>query len=706
MLAMLQETGDYVSVREIMKKFEISKRTVYYDLQAVNEWLSDRGLAPVEYVRGRGYLLPEESRSRIPSMAQEVEKDDYYLSPRERKAWVAIQLLTRREPLFMQEITDFLLVSRGTGLSELKQVKKELAAFQLEVVFDKKNGYSVEGKEADQRKALSYFMSQVLHHVSWKSFVSQFQGLINANVVHRKLPFFQEEQLAEVYEHVTRCEKTLGLEFTDDMVFSLTTRLLVYANRLQQGHRITLDADEKEALKQTPEYAGAVQLAGELGRMFDLEFPEDEICYLTLQLLGARVNRTSGGEALAAPGKDADADETVLLLKRLIRQMIDLFERHACIFFQHRDELEQRLLIHLKPAYYRIKFGLEIDNPLAEAMKSKYGEIFEISRKCVRPLEEHLGKPVDDNEVAYLAMHFGGWMRRENAMPVRRKKAAIVCVNGISAARMLRIQLEQLFPALDIEAVLSLRDYESFSAESVDLLFSTVPLQDSPAPVFTVHPILSDADKAHLLHQVNRVSGQMDAPQGRSAQAILEMVRKYARISDEEGLLRELQRYLSVGRSPGTEEEKPSLASLLPPEHLVLRDGASDWKVAIELAAEPLLRRGFIEPRYVKAMIAKVDSYGPYIVVSPGVAIAHAKPEEGVRRLGMSLLKLEHAVPFGPEVRHQIRLVLVLASADGESHLRALSQLTMLLREEEAKAILLKAQTAEQLAGLIRQHTS
>ncbi|MCT2194396.1 hypothetical protein U9M73_16395 [Paenibacillus phoenicis] len=56
-----------------MDVFHVSKRTIYYDMDKINHWLRQGGLAPVQYVRSRGFLLPESSRSQLPSMAQSMQ---------------------------------------------------------------------------------------------------------------------------------------------------------------------------------------------------------------------------------------------------------------------------------------------------------------------------------------------------------------------------------------------------------------------------------------------------------------------------------------------------------------------------------------------------------------------------------------------------------------------------------------------------------
>lgn len=358
-------------------------------------------------------------------------------------------------------------------------------------------------------------------------------------------------------------------------------------------------------------------------------------------------------------------------------------------------------MIHLKPAYYRIYYGLGLDNPMLDIIRTKYWEVFELTRRAAAPFEKLVGRKLNDDEIGYLAMHFGGWLRRENTKPAERRKAAIVCVNGISASRMLKSQLESLFSALDITAVLSLREYETYRGD-VDYIFSTVPLPESHIPVFIVNPILSDKEKEHLLNQINALSGRKSRTQTSSVQAVLDIVRKYAEITDEAGLMEELNCYMSAGRSWMLEKPKPSLSDLLTGDMISVEEQAADWQAAIRTAAGPLLKQGYIENRYVDEMIAKVETLGPYIVVAPGIAIAHAKPQDGVLRLGISLLQLNHPVSFSKESRHQVHTVLVLASIDSETHLKALSELTSLLREPESLARLKQAKTKQQIIQQIQ----
>jgi mannitol/fructose-specific phosphotransferase system IIA component (Ntr-type) len=141
------------------------------------------------------------------------------------------------------------------------------------------------------------------------------------------------------------------------------------------------------------------------------------------------------------------------------------------------------------------------------------------------------------------------------------------------------------------------------------------------------------------------------------------------------------------------------LKALLTEGRIRILDSVKDWKDAIYLAAKPLEEDGSIEPAYTKAMLLSVESMGPFIVMSPGIAIPHARPEAGVRWMSMSLLKVREKVYFTEE--KYANLFFILASTDGNSHLDALRELSALFSDEATYNKFMKADTVEELHQLI-----
>ena len=98
---------------------------------------------------------------------------------------------------------------------------------------------------------------------------------------------------------------------------------------------------------------------------------------------------------------------------------------------------------------------------------------------------------------------------------------------------------------------------------------------------------------------------------------------------------------------------------------------AGTWQDAIRLAAAPLVERGSIEGSYVERMIESVNELGPYIVLMPGFALAHAAPGEDVHVSDLSVALLDEGVSFGSD-NDPVRVVMCLACVDRESHIARL----------------------------------
>lgn len=125
------------------------------------------------------------------------------------------------------------------------------------------------------------------------------------------------------------------------------------------------------------------------------------------------------------------------------------------------------------------------------------------------------------------------------------------------------------------------------------------------------------------------------------------------------------------------------LEELITKETFQWSEEVLDWQKAVALAARPLVDKGAIETQYIDAMIAKVEEFGPFIDLGKGIAIPHARPEDGVNEVGMSMLVLDKPVYLLDDPSHEIRLFICIAAVDNQTHLRALSHLTKILREEE-----------------------
>jgi mannitol/fructose-specific phosphotransferase system IIA component (Ntr-type) len=129
----------------------------------------------------------------------------------------------------------------------------------------------------------------------------------------------------------------------------------------------------------------------------------------------------------------------------------------------------------------------------------------------------------------------------------------------------------------------------------------------------------------------------------------------------------------------------------------------SDWRDAVRRSGSLLVRTGAAEERYVDAMIRTVDELGPYAVLAPGIAIPHARPEDGAVDVGIGVLTLSTPVEFGAGDNDPVDLVFPFATPDAKKHTAALQALATFLEEEENVTRLRGATTTDEVLKLLKE---
>lgn len=145
------------------------------------------------------------------------------------------------------------------------------------------------------------------------------------------------------------------------------------------------------------------------------------------------------------------------------------------------------------------------------------------------------------------------------------------------------------------------------------------------------------------------------------------------------------------------------ISRLLDLGSICLDESAKDWRAAIALAGELLERQGATSSAYTQAMITSVEENGPYIVVAPGFAFAHARPSEAVHRTAMSWVRLARPVEFGHESNDPVTLVVALSAKDQKEHLQAMRKLATLLGSPETRTALDRASTPEEVLAVLTE---
>jgi PTS system ascorbate-specific IIA component len=139
----------------------------------------------------------------------------------------------------------------------------------------------------------------------------------------------------------------------------------------------------------------------------------------------------------------------------------------------------------------------------------------------------------------------------------------------------------------------------------------------------------------------------------------------------------------------------------LPDEAVRLRVPATDWRDAVRYAGAALTAAGITQAAYTEEMIATVEQLGPYIVIAPGIALAHSRPSPSVNHAGISWVTLATPVEFGNADNDPVSLVVGLAAVDHDGHIDLMAALAETLADEIRLPKALAATTPEALRAAL-----
>lgn len=139
----------------------------------------------------------------------------------------------------------------------------------------------------------------------------------------------------------------------------------------------------------------------------------------------------------------------------------------------------------------------------------------------------------------------------------------------------------------------------------------------------------------------------------------------------------------------------------LPLAAVLLEAHAADWRAAVGLAGDALVASGAAKPGYAGEMIRMIEEHGPYVVVAPGLALAHARPGPEVLADGLAVVTLAGPVAFGHPHNDPVRVVVALAIAPGGDHLGAVAAVANVFNDSTAIQELVAATSTDEVQRIM-----
>ncbi|GGK29633.1 transcriptional regulator MtlR [Caldalkalibacillus thermarum] len=468
-------------VRDLAKQLQVSNRTVHRDLKGVERILKDYHLQLIKK-SGVGIQVAGDEHNK-----KELQLHLFHLShteytPEERQKIVLITLLEAIEPVKLLSLANDLNVTVATISHDLDKIREDIEKYGLSLI--RKRGYGVEiaGSESAKRRMMSELL---LNHFGEYEFLSLMKESIQKRsaetlntVTEKLLGLVDQNNFLIIEKQIGEIIEELPFPIADSSYIALVVHLALAVERIIQGESINFDQQYLETIRDAKEYKTAEKIARSLENVFHITIPPEEIGYITMHLMGAKFQDRQGYLL----------EEASFEIGIKAQELIRFVSNELNVDLTNDKLLLQDLVVHLKPAIYRMQHNMGIANPLLSKIVQDYPDLFSTLETGVKKVFRNLAVPRE--EIGYLVLHFASALLRKR----KGIRALVICSSGLGTAKILATRLTKEIPEIVHIKHTSVLELKAVDTDQYDLIVSTVPLHNFTGTYFVVSPILQERE--------------------------------------------------------------------------------------------------------------------------------------------------------------------------------------------------------------------
>ncbi|MBU8879295.1 BglG family transcription antiterminator [Bacillus sp. FJAT-29790] len=679
-LEILFKNTDEMTVKDLADQIGVSGRTIHRDLKNVEIILGEYNLSLLKKSGVGVQIIGEHNKIR------ELELHLFNLShteytPDERQTIILSELLETNEPIKLLSLANDLNITIATVSADLTKLEERLQTFGLALIRRRGYGVELEGDEGAKRRAMSSLISEYLDESEILSLTRENIQKRSVQQIHtiseRLMGLVEKKKLVTVEKIVSSIVQELPFSMADSAYIGLVVHLALAVERILKGEGIIINQSYLDNQKVTKEYKFAEKIVAQLEQVFTINIPEAEIAYITMHLKGAKLRHDN----------EYFNEDTSLQVAIMTKNLIENVGKSIGMDLSANRSLFEGLVMHLKPAIYRMKQKMGISNPLLDKIKRDYADLFVIVKQAAEQVLH--GFYVPEEEIGYLVMHFGAAVMGNRELI--NFKTLVVCSSGIGTSKMLATRLQKEFPELKHIQNVSVMEFRRMKSADYQLVISTIPIPDYELDYIVVNPFLNKDEIEKIRSFINEyrivnitekhlpVTFNANVSKKSAAKLIEEMhrIREYAET------IGTILKGFEVNEISGyiTKEEILTQACL----KLFNKQKIDD----IEAVVKKLLER---------------ERLGAIGIPETGMALFHTlSPHVMHPSFGITVLQTPIKVAGMDENEVEMKFLVLLLSPTNTSEkaLEVLSYLSSLLIESEENIAVFQSQDYVKIAGLL-----
>lgn len=525
-ISILQSSNDYITSETLSAQLAVSSRTIRSYIKELNEQLTAHD-AKIISKPGYGYQLFIYNEINFANFLKEFvlvnassknELLNLTATSEGRQYYILEKLIFEKPAMLLDDFAEELYVSRSTLTIDLREIRKKLQPYHLEIMSKPYQGISITGQEKDIR-----------HFVVKFFFENQFLNFKDSKEIWQLL--FDEFDINFIIEVILEETRSHDITISDLVLQNLVIHIALALKRIKAGNEVLkFTANGCENLE--TEQITAAAITDKLQHKFNISIPEEEKLYISLHLSAKKTFNISKYSFL-------DTEEDVHIEKAILYALKEIDQLYH--FHLTTDKaLIQALKVHIKPMIIRLKNNIILDNPLLAEVSLKYKQIFQM----VQIFSAHIGQlyhiNIPEEENGYICFHF--IVAIEKAKKKKFYHAIIVCSTGYGSAILLKHKIEEVFPQIEVIKVCAANEIKGTGFDEADMIISSLPIQALAVkiPAIQVSVFLNDHDIKNIkdfiqlnnFSQHHRILKTLDEKNIKNRQIILQYFKQHLYIKN------------------------------------------------------------------------------------------------------------------------------------------------------------------------------
>lgn len=637
-----------MEVKKLITTYRISLKTLRTDVNEINDFLLEAKMSPTKLNEKEKLILLEKDIMKIQDRLNHMDTYSYKMSREERQIYIIAELLMSQDYITMQNLAKKLNVSRNTILNDFETVKDYCLAFNVNVLMKSSKGIKIECDQKDRNNLLMQIFHDLEDDYMEKSFFHQ--------LIQRKLGMkIPLEMIKEDLREYMEQQHML----VSDRVFSyVSIYLFVILNRKINKKRRTVE-------KLTGDTASD-NLLNWFADKYEVSINKNDVKDFGRYMKQHDFNISSEQKEI----NDVELYGIIVYFMQMVGEDIECS-------LQSDTVLIESLLEHIRTLKNWEDYDFEM--PLSDELPIPKEILEKTIEKNSIILERYLGYPLTKEMKESIMIHICAAFVR-NLEYLNLLEVLIVCPGSMATGKYLEAQVKNYFD-FRVAAVIPSRDVEEFlKSNKIDFVISTVNVRSESVPCVKVQAQLTMNDInaiQNIAFLLGRKENKSENESRYVEQNFLDVMKTFLEKLDASKRDEFFDEVYALMETKIQSTGKSILAQMLDPSKIMIKQEKITWEQGILQAADILEKKGCVGSDYGKKAVENVKEYGDYIIISKGIALAHAgKKEAHVYKDGLSLVMCPEGIEFTEG--NIVYLVFCFAVAEEKDYLKLFQEIIAL----------------------------